>query len=212
MHCANPDQAWEAHNGEGSMQFHKKNALIFALLFAAAAYAQNPPDATVPSSNPSQESAPAVQLKHRLPDAPQPQADDAQPSCPAGNGKPCALLGGRLYFVDALALSRHNKSWFDAARSPAMLLSLGLLTTATIADIQTTHECIRTGACREGNPLLGQSRGQAYAVSMSLNALAFWAAAEQKRHGHGVAPFFILWSGSVLHAALAVHNASLSNH
>jgi hypothetical protein len=188
----------------------QKTLLLFAFFFATSASAQNPPDAVVPPATPSPEPPPAVQLKHRLPDAPQPQSGDAQPACPAGNGKPCALLGGRLYFADALALSRHNKSWLDAARSPGMVLSLGLLTTATVADIQTTHACIRSGACREGNPLLGQSRGQAYAVSMSLNAFAFWAGAEQKRHGHGVAPFFILWSGSVLHAALAVHNAGLS--
>jgi hypothetical protein len=190
------------------MQF-RETILFVAFFFATAASAQDPIP-VVPPTSPSQDDPSTIELKHRLPDAPKPQSGDAQPACPAGNGKPCALLGGRLYFADALGLSRHNKSWFEAARSPGMLLSLGLLTTATIADIQTTHDCIRADACREGNPLLGQSRGQAYAVSMSLNAFAFWAAAEQKRHGHGVAPFFILWSGSVLHAALAVHNAGLS--
>jgi hypothetical protein len=93
-----------------------------------------------------------------------------------------------------------------------MLLSFGLLTASTVADIETTHSCIRSGSCREGNPLLGQSRPQAYAVSMSLNAFAFWASAEQKRHGHGVAPFFIFWGGAVLHAALATHNSGLAGH
>jgi hypothetical protein len=185
--------------------------LIF-LFFSISIRAQNPP-ATSDSQTP--DAASSVELKRRsnLPDTPNPQSsDDRRPACPAGNGKPCAFLGGRLYFSDPLALSQHSKSWAAAAVSPAMLVSLGLLTSATAADIETTHDCIRAATCREGNPLLGQSRPQAYAVSMSLNAIAFWAAAEQKRHGHGVAPFFILWSGSVLHAALAVHNASLAAH
>jgi hypothetical protein len=108
-----------------------------AVFHSALTSTQNPADTAAPAS--SQEPATPVELKHRIPHTHQPQSGDAQPACPAGNGKPCALLGGRLYFADPLALARHNKSWLDAARSPGMVLSLGLLTTATIADIQTTH-------------------------------------------------------------------------
>jgi hypothetical protein len=179
---------------------------LLALLFAVPALAQ--------SSDSNQPPPPPIHLQHRadVPDSPPPKsADDKHPACPAGNGKPCAVLGGRLYISDSLALSRHSKSWSAAATSPAMLLSLGLLTGATVADIETTHACINAGTCREGNPLLGQSRPQAYAVAMSINAAAFWAAASEKRHGHGVAPFFLLWTATVMHSALAARNAALAS-
>jgi hypothetical protein len=91
-----------------------------------------------------------------------------------------------------------------------MLLALGLLIPATVADIETTQSCIRAGTCKEGNPLMGQSRAQEYSVAMSINALAFWAAAEQKRHGHRAVPRYILWGATAMHAALAAHNSTLA--
>ena len=120
------------------------------------------------------------------------------------------MLGGRLYISDALGLSRHSASWSDAARSPGMLFSAALLTASTVADIETTQACIHSHTCREGDPLLGQSRTQAYTVAMSANLFAFWAATEQKRHGHGAMPFFILWCATAGHVTLAAHNASLA--
>jgi hypothetical protein len=92
-----------------------------------------------------------------------------------------------------------------------MLLAMGLLTAATVADIETTQACIHTGTCKEGHPLMGQTRAQAYSVSMSVNAVAFWAAAEEKRHGHGAVPFFILWTATAMHAAMAAHNSALNS-
>lgn len=208
--------------------------LFFASIFAFAAPSHTtndnspsvapgtaPPTAdsvtpTKQSDNPptvsTQDPPPPITLKHRgiLPDSPAPKRDDRAEPCPAGNGKPCALLGGRLYFSDTLGLSRHNKTWWDAARSPGMMLSFGLLVASTVADLETTQSCIHASTCKEGDPLLGQSRAQAYSVSMSLNALVFWAAAQEKRHGHGVLPFLILWSGTVMHATLAAHNSALA--
>jgi hypothetical protein len=177
-----------------------------------ASQAAATPQQTDPSTNSKQEPLPPVTLKHRPnpPDSPPPKANDERRTCPGGNGKPCAVLGGRLYFSDSLALSKHSQSWSAAATSPAMLLALGLLTASTIADIETTQSCIKAGTCKEGNPLLGQSRAQAYSVTMSINALAFWATAEQKRHGHGAVPFFILWSATAMHAAFAAHNSALA--
>jgi hypothetical protein len=167
---------------------------------------------TDPATTSNQPPLPPIELKRRknTPESPQPKIEDEWRTCPGGNGKPCAVLGGRLYFSDSLALSQHNKSWADAAKSPGMLLTLGLLTASTIADIETTHACIRAGTCKEGNPLLGQSRAQAYSVAMSVNAFAYWAAAEQKRHGRGVVPFFILWGDTAMHSLLAAHNSALA--
>jgi hypothetical protein len=191
-----------------------------ALTIAFAANAQSPSDtaSSTPLQSANTDNSPQqpdtpIALKHRsnTPDAPQPKSDDARAACPAGNGKPCAVLGGRVYYSDALGLSQHNKSWSAAATSPSMLLAIGLLTAATMADIETTQSCIHAGTCKEGNPLMGQSRAQAYSVSMSVNAIAFWAAAEQKRHGHGAVPFFILWSATAMHAAMAVHNSALNS-
>lgn len=170
-----------------------------------------PADALPPLSN--QPPLPPATFKHRTPtpDSPLPKIEDERRTCPGGNGKPCAVLGGKLYFSDSFGFSQHNRTWSEAATSPGMLLALGLLTAATVADIETTQSCIHAGTCREGNPLMGQSRAQAYSVSMSINALAFWAAAEQKRHGRGASPFFILWGATAMHATLAAHNASLAN-
>lgn len=209
--------------------------LFFASIFAFAAPSQttnqNSPSSSVGTAPPTansltppkqsdnpptlstQDPPPPVTLKHRgiLPDPPTPKRDDRAQPCPAGSGKPCALLGGRLYFSDPLGFSRHNKTWWDAARSPGMMLSFGLLIASTVADLETTQSCIHAGTCKEGDPLLGQSRAQAYSVSMSFNALVFWAAAQEKRHGHGVLPFLILWGGTVMHSTLAAHNSALVN-
>jgi hypothetical protein len=209
--------------------------LFFALLIGFATRAQSPTDpgasaasgasssgvAVRPTDTQQSSASPssivpedtAIILKHRpnTPDTPQPKSDDERRTCPAGNGKPCAVLGGRVYYSDALGLSQHNKSWSSAATSASMLLAMGLLTAATVADIETTQSCIHAGTCKEGNPLMGQSRAQAYSVSMSVNAIAFWAAAEQKRHGHGAVPFFILWGATAMHATMAAHNAGLNS-
>ena len=182
---------------------------LFVLFLSTATLAQTPVDTATNSNDPP---LPPITLKHRenVPDAPPAKIIDERRTYPEGNGKPCAVLGGRLYFSDALALSQHSKSWSAAATSPGMLLAVGLLTAATVADIETTQSCIKTGTCKEGNPLMGQSRAQQYSVGMSINAFAFWATAEQKRHGRGVVPFYILWSATALHATLAAHNSSLA--
>src|SRR5208337_3132607 len=156
----------------------------------------------MPDANSNQPPLPPVTLKRRvsIPEPPQPKIEDERQT----------FLGGRLYFSDSFRLSQHSESWSAAATSPGMLLSLGLLTAATIADLETTQSCIHARTCKEGNPLLGQSRTRAYSVALSVNSVAFWAAAEQKRHGHGVAPLFILWSGTALHSLLAAHNSALA--
>jgi hypothetical protein len=203
--------------------------IVAAFVVAAAARAQTPTGsstASASSASPSSSSVattlqtsaatsnqqePAVALKQRknAPETPLPKlSGDEVPACPGGTGKACAMLGGRMYFSDALGLSRHSASWSDAAKSPGMLFSAAVLTASTVADIETTQACIHSHSCREADPLMGQSRAQAYSVAMTANLFVFWAAAEQKRHGHGTMPFFIMWCATAGHAALAAHNAS----
>ena len=50
-------------------------------------------------------------------------------------------------------------------------------------DIETTQRCIRAGTCREGNPLMGQSRAQEYAVAFGGEALVSVLAYKLKEHG-----------------------------
>lgn len=58
---------------------------------------------------------------------------------------------------------------FDKKSSSMWALRTGLM----VADIELSHHapCFAAGACREGNPLLGQTRAQAYAVAGAITAL-----------------------------------------
>ncbi len=47
-------------------------------------------------------------------------------------------------------------------------LALGSAVGLMVADIELSQRCIRAGVCREANPLLGQSRGRAYAVNAAI--------------------------------------------
>jgi len=47
-------------------------------------------------------------------------------------------------------------------------LALGSAVGLMVADVELSQRCIRAGTCREANPLLGQSRGRAYAVNTAI--------------------------------------------
>ncbi len=47
-------------------------------------------------------------------------------------------------------------------------LAVGTVVALTVADVELTQHCIHNRTCREGNPLLGQSRGRAYAVNTAI--------------------------------------------
>ena len=59
-----------------------------------------------------------------------------------------------------------------------------LRTALAITDIEVTHRspCFVAGTCREGNPLLGQTRAQAYGVSGSI-IFGSWALTSYLRKG-----------------------------
>ncbi len=47
-------------------------------------------------------------------------------------------------------------------------LAIGTAVALTVTDLELSQHCIQRHACRERNPLLGQSRGRAYAVNAAI--------------------------------------------
>ena len=145
--------------------------------------------------------------RRKLPDSPKPNRGrvDEDNACPEGEGNPCALLGGRVYFRDSWHLTEHQGSWWEAYKTPGMVLSTSLLFGSTVVDIEGTQHCLAAGACRELNPVMGRTRAQQYGVALPMDALATWVAVREKQHGRGVMPFFVLWTLSSVHLYYGVN-------
>ena len=55
----------------------------------------------------------------KTPDSPEPKAGVTETnSSPGGVGNPCALLGGWVYYPDRLRLTYHERTWWDAMKTP----------------------------------------------------------------------------------------------
>jgi len=135
-----------------------------------------------------------------------PNIQDGPFPCPAGEGRPCALLGGRLYFRDPAHMTEHDKSWADAMKNKGMLLGMSLNAAALVWDYKTTRHCVDTHRGKEGNPLMGQTRAQELGVGISLSAFAYFLSGKLKEHGDGNYAFGVLWSGTLLHVFAGAHN------
>jgi hypothetical protein len=123
----------------------------------------------------------------KAPDGPEPKAGVTESnSCPGGAGNPCALLGGWVYYPDQLRLTYHERTWWDAMKTPGMLGLSALLVASTVFDAKGSQACIDKHTCRELNPLMQGSIGEKLAVGMSLNAITIFAAVREKQHGRGV--------------------------
>jgi hypothetical protein len=74
----------------------------------------------------------------------------------------CAWCGAPMTWKKAMFDKKGSSMW--ALRSALM-----------VADIEISHRapCFRAGTCREGNPLLGQTRLQGYSVAAGLTAFAW---------------------------------------
>jgi len=143
-----------------------------------------------------------------LPDSPipvLPSLQDGPAPCPSGDGKSCALLGGRLYFSDPIHMTQHDATWREAAMNPAMLVADALNLAATVADIEGTEACLRANTCTEANPLLGShpSRARAYGTAIPVAFVNYAAAAWLKKSGKGNLAFGLLWGTTMLHTYLA---------
>ena len=149
--------------------------------------------------------------RRSLPEIPRPSArrkTGENSPCPAGIGKPCALLGGRRYFPDPLHMTEHEMSWGTAMKRPAMLFASASLIASTVVDIEMTQRCIAAHACREANPIMGSSRARQYGIGMSLNAIGILFAGKLKKDGDGTYAFAILWGTAIGHAYGASKAAS----
>jgi len=151
-----------------------------------------------------------------LPDAPipvLPTIQDGPLPCPAGIGKPCALLGGRLFFRDPSHMTEHDATWGKAMRNRMMVVG-GLLSLASaIADIEGTEVCLRVHTCIEGNPLFGAnpSRAKAYGISIPMGFAIYSLSAWLKKNGDGNLAFGLLWGGTMGHTYYAAHGFALAN-
>jgi len=139
-----------------------------------------------------------------LPDNPipvLPNLQDGPAPCPFGEGKSCALLGGRAYFSDASHMTQHDATWWEATRNP-MLVVGGLVNMAsTVADIEGTQACLRAHTCKERNPLFGSNprRARAYAISVPMGLAIYSLAARLKKNGDGNYAFGALWVVTAIH-------------
>lgn len=119
--------------------------------------------------------------------------------CPAGDGKPCALLGGRLYFRDRSHMTEHDKTWGDALKNPLILGAVAANLGAFVWDYRETRACIDAHQCTEANPIMGQSRAQELTVGIGLTATFYFLAAKLKQHGNGNAAFGLLSGNALMH-------------
>jgi hypothetical protein len=82
-----------------------------------------------------------------------------------------------------------------------LVLSLAHLGTA-VADVELTQHCIARGTCREGNPLMPQSRAGMYSVDFSLVGLATWQSYRAHKRGER-----LWWLAPT--AGIAAHSAGI---
>ena len=129
--------------------------------------------------------------------------------CPAGDGRPCALLGGRLYFRDPSHMTEHDKTWVDALKNPLMLGGIAVNLGTALWDYRATRACIDAHRCTEGNPLMGQSRAQELTVGFGLTATFYFLAAKLNQRVNGNTAFALLSANATMHAYQALHAQSM---
>ena len=142
-----------------------------------------------------------------------PNNQDGPLPCPTGIGKPCALLGGRLYFNDPSHMTEHDRTLSKAMRNPMMVVG-GLFNLAsTIADIEGTQACLSAHACTEGNPMFGRnpSRRRSYGLGVPMTLAVYAMSSWMKKHGEGNLAFGLLWGGTMTHVYEAAHAYALAS-
>jgi hypothetical protein len=196
-----------------------KRILILTMTFFPAVMTQA--QESIPDNLPlplmqSRVEPPTQEPKRILPDAPipvLPNIQDGPLPCPAGIGKPCPLLGGRLYFRDPSHMTEHDATLGKAMRNRFMVFG-GLMNLAsTIADIEGTEACMNAHTCIEGNPLFGRnpSRAKSYGIGIPMMLTVYTLSSWLKKQGDGNLAFGLLWSGTVLHAYEAAQGFAMSN-
>jgi hypothetical protein len=204
----------------------KRIVITLAMTFFSAVMAQAqskliPDNLRLPLIQPPQlisaRVEPAWQESNRvLSDAPipvLPNIQDGPLPCPAGIGKSCALLGGRLYFNDPSHMTEHDLTLGKAMRNPMMVVG-GLFNLAsTIADIEGTQACINAHTCTEGNQMFGRnpSRARSYGLGIPMTFAIYAMSSWLKKHGNGNLAFGLLWGGTMGHVYQAAHGFALAS-
>jgi hypothetical protein len=139
-----------------------------------------------------------------LPDDPVPvlpSIQDGPAPCPLGDGKSCALLGGRAYFSDPMHMTEHNKTLWKAATTRGMLIGFSMNLVATVLDIEGTEACLHANTCREANPVFGPKPGRARVYGTAIPWLLgnYAADALLKKRGRGNLAFGLLWAQTAIH-------------
>lgn len=184
--------------------------LLSIVLFAIAqpTRAQEPP-AQVDQVSPAGQGLPNTPTPKTEPDLStlfNPNATEENSPCPAGIGKPCAMLGGRAYFPDLWHMTEHDKTWFDAMKHPPILIMSLLVLGTTAADIEGTDYCLHLHECREANPLMPKNANHAwqYSLALGVDALGIYTAGRMKQRGRGNRAFFELAVVSAIHTYFAL--------
>lgn len=137
-----------------------------------------------------------------LPDAPipvLPSRSDAPMPCPAGDGRPCALLGGRLYFRDLSHMTEHDKTWFGAMKNPLMLGGVAVNLGTNVWLYREVRACVDRHACRS------LSNTQQLSITIGLSSLVYFFAGKEKQSGDGNTAFALLAISSAVHTFMALN-------
>lgn len=78
-----------------------------------------------------------------------------------------------------------------------------------VADVELTQACIRTRTCHEFDPVVGQHRWRAYAVSIPVHGLLVWKSYQRKKHESRGEQRAVEWWMLPL-AATVVHGAGIA--
>jgi hypothetical protein len=194
----------------GDGMWIKSGALVLVLAFAASAHGQQTPEAETAKGS-------AAAAEDVRPDHPTPQIEpihtDEDSACPSGVGKPCAFLGGRLYYPDLWKMTQHDRTWLDAMRHPPIVAASVLLVASTVFDIEGTDHCLAWHACRESNPINPKTpdRPRQYATTMAGNALGIYFLGRAKQHGKGNFAFYMLYAISAAHSYFGATGFAVDN-
>lgn len=174
-----------------SQEVHKMNDLANAngILILPVVGEQTSPETTIPNELVSGGYA------QPLPEKPQPIAHEGQW---IATGEQLPLFrddlviterkeDGQLMWhverVDSCTWCGKPMTWKQAAFDKKAISLWGLRIAMDVADIEITHHspCFLARTCREANPLLGQTRVQAYAVASALTAIDWFAMAYARK-------------------------------
>lgn len=138
-----------------------------------------------------------------LPDAPIPKINPPKVDCHNLKSKNLGNCLDKKY-PDLLQINKPVGSFKEAATGRGMLIFELLELASNVVDEEGTQSCIHRRTCTEGNPLVGNSRKQAYAVGAALGAALIISAVELRKHQHGSAAIILLWVPTTVHTVLAV--------